>query len=654
MANISNEKLINVIPSVGEYQRELDSLNNQLGKTTLTGKISSLDVAETLFIYMEETQERFSKLQQGLVDSLVSESLNKVAGDINSKVTAISAMIETTMKNRGADSVLLAQDRDVKQFIKDPHNSDVKSKVYNGLKNFLEQYSFYKDIFIIDKSGNIKMSFNSNIKACNEPFLKEAMGSNEYYESYFGESALEVKNRYSFFYAAKVQDNNETIGAVVLSFDLESEMNTIKRKGEVTISSVLSQDGIVMASTNNSVVGVNTNLKRSRDLNLIKYKGIDYLSKSKSIKMEDTGFSLYSNVMIPLTLAFKKDEHDNVEIDDEVLENSHLISKELRGIRDQSEEINEDLIDVVINGEIIASKKRAYALNPILENIRIISERINVSFSSSIADIHNTIISSRLDDVLFRSSTALSMLSRILYFQINNARHTASIDEIKEVMSKKEKNEDDIDIVRESIERVNTLNSNYHNIYVFDTSGMVIATSNASEAGMIGKGVESDIVRRALSSSTSGSYIMTSFAPSQSYSHKKTYVVSSPIMSNDKEHVAGAVSIVLDGKPQISSILRSSIPIDEEGVALKNSYAMLTNREGVVLAVEGDTNIESGDQLSVPTHLYANVTPKGFSELVNIDGANYVVGSTAIDDYRGFYIEENKRNDIVALVFAKI
>lgn len=66
--------LSNYMPMVQRYQSQFSSFNTLLSKTTLTGKISSLDIAENLFDYMETTQEKFENLQDRLIETILEQT----------------------------------------------------------------------------------------------------------------------------------------------------------------------------------------------------------------------------------------------------------------------------------------------------------------------------------------------------------------------------------------------------------------------------------------------------------------------------------------------------------------------------------------------------------------------------------------------------
>ncbi|MCV6606760.1 MAG: cache domain-containing protein [Campylobacterales bacterium] len=661
MAEISNDKIMSVIPSISEYQRELDSLNNQLGKTTLTGKISSLEIAETLFIYMEETQERFTNLQKDLIDSLVDESIIRVSSDMTERLDLVSNLFETIMKDRGRDALVLAKDLDVKAFLQNANDKELFDTVDTELNEFLKQYPFYRDVFIVTNDEKVVLSKRSKIKqetSC--PFLKTALSIPDgEFVSHFGDSTLEPKISDSIYYTATVYDDNgATLGGVIISFDMVSEMETIAPyfNNSSAITLVVSNTGTILSSSSPGSLSVGTYIKRTTEVEIIKYKGIEYLAISKEIDLGEEESEIFSVVLVPINTAFKKSK-DFIELDEETLEKSHIVSEKLKATREQSEEINEDLIDVVINGEIIASKKRAYALNPILENIRIISERINVSFSTSIADIHDTVIRSKLDDVREKSSTVMRVLSRVLFLQISDCTQISSIDEIVKVVSMKERGEEDIKLLTSTLERYGNMNESYFNIYAFDTTGTILGVSNTGESSLIGRGVENDTVKKALSLGNSGTYSMTDLAHSSFYSDQETFVVSTPITSKDGK-VVGGIAVILDYEQVIRSLLKIATGhkelIEEENKNDKKGYIAVVNKDGLIVSIEGDSEQKKGETLDVPPSYFINASKEGFSDLEKVGEDYYTIGATLLSDYRTFSFDDNRKSDLISVVVSKI
>lgn len=85
--------LSNYVPMVQRYQSQFSSLNTLLRKTTLTGKISSLDIAENLFDYMEKTQEKFENLQNELMHTIMQQNFYNAQEEARISTKVIGDML---------------------------------------------------------------------------------------------------------------------------------------------------------------------------------------------------------------------------------------------------------------------------------------------------------------------------------------------------------------------------------------------------------------------------------------------------------------------------------------------------------------------------------------------------------------------------------
>ena len=104
--------LSNYVPMVQRYKSQFSSFNTLLGKTTLTGKISSLDIAENLFGYMEKTQEKFENLQVELINTIMEQNFLDAYGEAETSARVVADMLSIHIQSRHESILTFSKNRE--------------------------------------------------------------------------------------------------------------------------------------------------------------------------------------------------------------------------------------------------------------------------------------------------------------------------------------------------------------------------------------------------------------------------------------------------------------------------------------------------------------------------------------------------------------
>jgi len=678
--------VIEVMPKVQEYERRLLSLNRQLNKTTLTGKISNLQVAETLFEFMEETSEKFSNLQQNLVHTIVAESVKKIILEASAKAQVCIDILIRNLFERTADVGFLATDEDLTAFMaKNENSEDEFSQIHEHLNEYVKKYSVYSEILLLDMDGRVKIHLNKDNNVSKnadfEDIVKKVTENQEEYTEYFGYSELVPDAKNSLLYMQNItngpEDSGPSVGILVLVFRFDDEMegifNKLDNNNHRPVILLVDESGQTIATNQSELVPIGKRVETVKDdeeYKIINYNNKRYIATSAKTQGYEGYFGIpwYAHLLVPLKDALNADITNETILDDEVFENSSLLSDELKLIKENSEEIEEDLVDTIINGELIASKTKAYSLNPVLENIRNISSDISEVVNASIDDIHKTIAEATLDDVKFLASLAIDIMDRNLYERANDCRWWALNSELRAILDNEEISMSDQQRVTKILEYINSLYTVYTNLFIFDRQGKIIAVSNQKEQILIGQRIHNPAVEATLRNTDSQKYFVSEFENSEFYKNKPTYTYYASITQKTKnKKTVGGIGIVFDSEPQFEAILSDSLPktidLDEKEVVTESkhenlihtakSFAVFTDRNGKIISTTNQ-HIDTKTKCSLSEEHLATARGESKAGIVKINDTNFTIGCVSSSGYREYKNSDGYSNDILALVFMQI
>ncbi len=654
----SYENFIQYMPLVQKYKGIISNLTKQLEQTTLTGKVSSLNVARTLFDYMDETCIRFNQLEREMVKNLASENMQKVELEASFKAQALIDTIIRNLYERTADVSFLSTDRYIVEFLISNRN---RAGIEERLKDYISKYTVYDDIIIFDKFGNVKAKYDEDniIVKSDDNIISQVINSSSNFIEIFRPTDIQSHKRVALIYFSKIEnpENGEVLGVLALCFRIKLEMIEIYKELKYSIKeavlALVDKHGNVINSSHERILPFGTNVKISLDeIGVEKYRNETYIVKSAKTKGYHgySGPSWYGHILIPLKHAFKAVDNSDISITKESIENSVHISNELRKLKTESEDINEDLKDVVLNGEIIASKQHIYFFMPVLDNIRKINDFMNSTFITSIDDIQKTVLLALANDSKALASLCVNLVDRNLYERANDCRWWAMGKRIRTALSKDSLDSSDIDSLNRVLEQVNSLYTLYYNIVVYDKNGIVRASSR--DKSLIGTQISGKYISDTLNNLDSQKYFSSAFETSPLYANRATYIYSGTVLGVDSKKVVGGVATIFDGEREFKQILEDIIPKDEVSSS-KEAFGLLLTQDGVIVS---STNPEYpvGKVCEIDKKFLSLKAGEGKSDIIKIGKLNYAIGSVASSGYREYGKDESKATKIVAIIFNKI
>jgi len=627
----SSTKFLNLFPFIGESVKLLDEQNRFLKKIILTGKICALEKAANLFSFTEKTIETFSDLKEELIPLLIRENIKKYSEELLSKAQISIDILIRNLFERTADVGFLATDSAIIDFLKGEYSSDLLRK---RLIEYTMKYSVYHEIIITDTEGNIRLNINekNSPSFSSDPILQRALQSDSYIEHY-GHSDLFASQEKSLIFAQKIVENNSPIGVLVLCFRFEDEMERIFLSLLNPGEHIFFTDGkdIITASSEES----HKMIHEFRNIHNI--EGITYSNGNLFISAKTKGYEgYYGAPWNSVAFINVKKCTQKPPVQDSISEKCSL-DENIKAIIHKADDVIEDLSDVIINGELIASKERVYVLTPVLDNLRTVSSSILSTIKDTVGNLENTIMEGLIFDVKASAKLGIEIMDRNLYERANDSRWWAMTPVFEEELSAETPN---IKRLTEVLHYINSLYTVYTNLFIYDRNATIIASSN--DPHILGKKVSDEYISKTLSNSNAQNYFVSNFDTTPFYNDKATYIYSATIRSN--ERTIGGIGIVFDAYPQFQAMLNDSFPSSKTG------FSCFVDRKGKILSTTNPL-LNPMERLELHEDILRFNSQQPQHRFITHEGKKYLAGIALSQGYREYKCQDNYKNDVLSLTF---
>ncbi|MBN2684235.1 MAG: chemotaxis protein CheW [Pontiellaceae bacterium] len=665
------QELASIIPHMHDvegYREELHTLTSQWDLLTILGQMEGTDSD------MSGTQREFQSLTNDLLGHLGLETLKKTVQSLGSVAQVAVDILIRNLFERTADIGFLATDEDIRKFAALSQVQEVEqeqiSAIIDRFQEYVAKYSVYHNIILMNTEGKVlvQLDQSSTVERSSDSLIQEALITDREFVEIYRHTDLIPHRDQSLIYAYRVTETNDTdsepIGVLCLCFRFENEMSGIFEDliapDDWSIVSILDSDGRVIASSDPYQVPCGATMERvlKESYKIIRFAGRQYLAKTCATKGYQGFFGLgwQGHVMLPLEHAFESNQinRQSSQIDPCVLEavmnDPQLFSQSLRDIPVKADTIQNDLDRTVWNGNVHQNTNQSKVL---LWNISATGERTKKVFESSIGNLHQTVISAILDDVTFRAALSVDIMDRNLYERANDCRWWSLTSTFRALLGKKSITPEDEQTISAILKYINDLYTVYTNLFVFDTSGKVLAVSNPAETKLIGKSLKAEWVNRTLALKESQAYCVSNFEKTPLYNSRNTYIYGAAIASLENNSTVGGIGIVFDSEPQFEAMLTSSLPQDDKGAVLKDVFAVFCDREQRIISSSTDTLIV-GEYLDIDADFFEVENGQGISKVVKYRETYYAVGSRTSSGYREYKTVDHYVNDVICLVFSPL
>ena len=619
------QSTLELFPFAKQTNDNIEKQNKFLRKISLTGKINALDFSANLFTYTDETIVKFSTLKEELIQALVEEDSNKVVGELKLKAQLSIDVLKRNLFERTADVGFLATDSEIITFLEDENYP--KEQIQKRLKEYVAKYSVYQDVLLFDTTGILQANINKEniLSESHDPILKQALKSDTYIEAY-AQSDIFKKEDKTLVYAQKIVANARAIGVLVLVFKFEDELqtifNTLSKKDDL----LFLEDASGVIATNHKKISLGSRVTFSKLNHLLLYQ-----NRHIAVQTETKGYQGYHGLSWKMTAI---DNHAEKQGEENFPKQA--LPKKLKSIIDHAHEIVDDLGDVIINGELIASKHRQYTLSPILENLRNISASLLEDINNSAENLAQTKTSALVSSSKLSTLFSIDLMDRNLYERANDCRWWALTPAFQSELLEENPNSQ---YLQNILKDINDLYTVYSDILLYNKKGEIIAAS--SDQSLLGTMITGTAVSKTLSNKNSQSYFVSDFTPSPYYHDKPTYIYHASIVNND--HTLGGIALIFDSQAEFQAILEDSIPQENEGF-----FIFCDADKKVISSTNPEIKpLDKLDDITLPKFSQKNT----IQEFTRYKDKNYLVTLTPSKGYREYKREDDYKNEVYALSF---
>ena len=664
------EGLINFMPGVERYREELSYLGGQWDLLTILGKMSGTAIE------MSGTREGFQSLSTELLTQLGLETLKKTVQDISAKAQVTVDIVIRNLFERTADIGFLATDYDIRQYLcnfqrlETSELESARAGIEKRFREYVAKYTVYFDIVLFDTVGKIvaRLENDDRIDHSCDSLIRGALETSGDFVEVFGKIDFLPDAGDSLVYAFRVTETNHSgskpLGVLALCFRFQNEMEGVFAKLsnslDWTILTLLDKKGFVIASSDVEQIRIGAKMKLALDddYHIVRFAGREYLAKTCATRGYEgfMGLGWLGHVMLPLDHAFDQVENldlgqrINTSVLTAVMGDPQLFSKELRNIPKQAEDIQSELERTVWNGNISKGDRSTKVL---LWNISDTGARTKSVFESSISNLHETAISSILEDVEFQAALAVDIMDRNLYERANDCRWWA-LAEFKGILAKDNISDIDLKKMTNILEYINSLYTVYTNLFIYDRKGKILAVSNSDANHLVGTVVEQAWVRETLSLRNSQQYSVSPFEPSYLYYDRHTFIYGAAITHPaDSSVILGGIGIVFDSTPQFRAMLMDSLSRDNNGQINAGCFGLFANREGLILS-STNRKFPEGGHIELDPGYFSLENGAKMSGIVSLNDYYYAVGACTSSGYREYKITDGYKYDIIGLIFVPL
>lgn len=641
-------------------EQSLRELNLMWRMIEASAKMNCPVEAKAILPTMAATRAGFNRLEQELVTSLVREKVRNVLDEIGTKAQYVIDIVVRNLYERTADVGFLATDRELCAFVAGMHDDADAARL--RLRAYRSKYTVYDEIILLDTQGNVLVQIDETtpLEGSTDPLIAETLASNTYVET-FRATDLRPAKKQALVYSRRMlhPDTGTPVGVLCLCFHFEEEMAGIFRSHrdaeERSNMLLLDGDNRVIASADERWIppGAIVPVNRDAGSRLMVYGGREYLVRT----IVAEGYQGYmgppgwqGQVMIPVDVAFCGSSTNALSgldghVADGLLSHARSFCPPLFEIMSAADTIRR----VVWNGQVMTAGQRGelLKLKTILDQISETGNRSNELFSQSIRDLYETVLASSLRDSEFVTHLLVDLLDRNLYERSDDCRWWALTPELRAALAADEKDFETIEGITAILEYINCLYTAYTRIFVYDTEGRIIASTNPLENGVsvVGTQVDAATLAAVRALRNEQQYYVTPFVPTPLYGNRPTYVYHAAIRDpNSETVVVGGIGIVFDAEPEFSAMLRGAFGEKE------NISALFIDRHGRIIA-STDPSRPVGATLDIDPALLKLDNGSSASRIVLHDGHYAIMGCTVSNGYREFKVSDGYREDVIAVVY---
>ena len=648
--------MTNSFDLVAPRMRSLQKLEHALARLDLrwevietTARIVCPREATGFLQTLAATRSSFSELAAELVERIAEAHLANRLRDLSSRAQVAVDILVRNLFERTADVGFIAIDSPLVAFVQSPTDSGAQ-QLHARLAEYRAKYTVYSDIVVLSAAGDVLVRLadtdgrGEGLPDWWAPMLRRA-GHVERHER----SPLFDGDRPAHYFAHRIVDAGGTpIGAVLLRFDLESELASVfddLTGGERDTAIVFTDaEHRVIASSRPHDVAPGSRLGEIDAAQLLAAGGHDWLAQMRGTRGYQgyLGLGWQAVAMVRLEAAFR----DRGAAPNGIATQLRHDDARLSHIVEQARSVEQGLHRVVWNGKLARTDDAAASsLHAVFDQIAGAGRQTTALFHEAIDALKALLRDGRCAQLAFHASLAVRMMDRNLYERANDCRWWALSPDLAAPLAALSVDPTDEE-AKQSAERVlahlNGLYTVYRRIALFDMQGRVVAVSRDNAALPADLQLEPALVQQVLGLRSSADYAVSRFATSALADGAPTYVYAAAVRGPGGD-VVGGVALAFASDVEMLAMLKDSLP---DGEALD---AWLVDPHGTVIATTAATACAGQ-----PLPFAPPAPPAGSSawaQAVECEGTTLLAGAGLSQGYREFKRDDGYAEPVRAWIF---
>jgi len=605
--------------SLNDHRETLAILSGTWDTLSLLGHLSNLKTD------MGGVRQGFANLTGELLACLAEETMAHACSGLNFQAQIAIDVLTRNLFERTADIGFLATDLVIVSAC-----ASADPAALDGLRqrflSYKSKYTVYKDIILLRPDGQVLARMNDGFsgRSSSDILQKARTSRTGYVETYAatdfcgGEMALT--------YAWRVESHGDTVGVLVLEFDIRTEVRTLlahlRERNEIV--AFLNAEGQVLLSSDRLLLPAGILLPIRKDAATLRLGGIQYIF-SQRFPTPYQGYAGPGWSAVALSVAEMAFDDCGTASTVVNFSGENVFSPRLLAIPGQARQIQHRLDRLVWNGRVQQSDDSNAFSRSLLEEIALTGRKTKEVFERSSAELLAMVASSLLNEAQFMAGLAVDILDRNLYERANDCRWWAASPALATLNAQ---------TCRETLVYINALYTVYANLFVFDTQGRVIAASR--DTSIEGQLLSAPWVDQCLSTKDTMGYAVSAFEHTGLYAGQCTYIYSAPI--RDGGRVVGGVGLVFDGTPQFLAMLEAALP------KAAGALALFCRPDGMVISQTAVL------PMPLPAAVLSLAPGQHWSGVVTHDERCYSVGATAGSGYREFKTTDAYVEPIIGII----
>ncbi len=639
---MSRAKLAKYMPSVAEYRERLATLQGAWDSLALLSHLAG-DGTD-----LGSTRQAFEALSGDLVTHLAEETCKKTLLAAKARAQVTIDTLARSLFERTADVSVLIADEPLRECLRQCAAGQLlaaRPAAQRRLAQFAAKYTVYRNVLLLSRQGELiaQLERGRAPERSADPLIARTFAAADVYTESFGANELAPEARRVLTYSRPILVDGQALGMLCLTFGLEEECERLfarlQEGAEWMVLAVLDDAGEVIASSDayQLPAGARVPIAAAETGGIVRFAGREFLAVSRRARAYQgyTGPRWYGQVMVPLERAFEAlDLGAATRVSADVLadlrRSGGTFSPELRRIPLEADAVQRDLNRSVWNGSVRLARQASSAsefAKALLREISNMGRRTQDVFERSIGELHETVVSTILQDARFIAALSVDLLSRNLYERANDCRWWALDARLIACLAAPATGP-----AGQAAQELRGLHEHYpmyHALVLFDARGTVTAVSRADQEGFVGRVIAEPWVSAILETSGVDGYSVSCGVPSAFYGDAAALVYGAPVRAASGQ-IVGGLAALFDTRSQLEAMLRDVLPRDERGELVAGCCAAFLDQERRVIA----TSCEDAPALAAALATLGTGNGTDSASIVRADDHYYALALQTESGYR--------------------